>query len=1325
MPNPGELSNGVIPGFGGENTGAISKSGAPLANLPSTDLLSGVKPIQTPTSLANALQYARFQAAGVSGAGLSPEEYAAAKNEAYDAGLRASGYLSGGGQVTRAPVEAYTNGYISKSGDVLKPFSYELDGSDIPRTPPSSLPLTHTPVAYSLHLSEGVGIDDQVGGGTKSVSPIETVANQIIGYRSGIDQNGNRFQTPILENPQPVQKADVSDPFSSASTKSLSDSIGGESNLDSLSINNLIGKSFEGKSPGEYNLGNGLIDLANQQIVSKNQSIGLGNALADISNQQNVEKAQRAGLGNALIDLSNQQISEKNAISTAKAESSLKGIVAAGLIGNAKEFNVYNASGVKVGSIPANANSYNSLRTLLDIGEPISIRAVNPIAQQNAKTEAAKSLSDLKAYIGNAKTEGISSLDILGTSKIGGAFGSQGVKIGTTTPDNALRDVLGYEANGIPVSLSYQPVTKSVPSPFDSIKTSITSSPLGQPIKGLFAGFGATNVQGTEPPKPFTGIIEPKQFTDLDLRNVGNVLSNPVSSATSIFKPTVKQNAGFFNENLPNLIAKNPAYALSGLAGAGLGVGLTLGFPGAGKALGLGSDVVKAGENLAKETPAFEAITTKTARTYPTYAATNMMREKLPNDLLSLDTKVEREPVSATIPIPKNPQFEDVTHETISKSLKIQNDLLLPTEKVPMFKQAVPQSDLILKGETGKGGKPLFGSGSPIKITDHNTNEIANLYGKANGKAPIEKITDLTTNSISPLSRLNIGKQFTGSYPKSYLPPVSKMPKVFEQTPPEITNPLGRRGKPPVDITSIQEQGVKELYSDILNRQFKPEETLTASGKPGNINNPFINILEKSTPKISNGIKSNVIPTDLSEFFIRPGKIDTERLLGIEQPTIGESEGRLKDIMKAVNARNERENPSETTARTPINTPDIDRFVSNSQDFKKSMKDIGLDIKGMFTETKINLGKGIGFPYSKGGSTKLGFDINKPTNPFDALGPKNKPKGESKGKGNQFLIQIEKEATKTLENEVKSGGYREDNIALGTGKGSLIINQNTEKIGISGLLGGTKTDQANKKYLESLTGRKQSRIYEESQVIAFPQGTKSELTGKQMGIQGIKLTNDILQQSKEKQTNAERASTLYKLGSELKQRENQRNSLRSLNMFGQKSEQQNKQGLRFNFENLLSTKQSQRSKNDLLQSSRFDQIVRLTPLQTQGPKPLQTQDMLTVPRLITTPLLIPLHPYPIPIPIPTPPENPPKLLGGLNFPTGIYLSGSSGGNKKPRRRSGISFNVYSVNPDIVGAIEQAGVTGLQVSRSSDIYGKVDKQLQRATKLQYKGSKLRF
>jgi len=990
------------------------------------------------------------------------------------------------------------------------------------------------------------------------------------------------------------------------------------------------------KANAENNLiafDNKLIDYHNNLAMQQNQLI----------TQQNIINAANNGidkLGNQDTVLKNQLIQQQNTMNAANygidklaAQSDLKKIVMQGMIGNATEFDIYNKSGAKVGSIPANANSYDSLKTLLDTGEPLSIRASNPLAEQKARDQSLSNLASLKSYIAQAHDDNVKSMTLLGPSKIGGAFDSQGTKIGTTTPDNALRDILGYGAKGQSVGLSYQPPAKPATGPWEDIRSSIKSSPFGNVASGAYAGIMATNAK-SQPVQPFTGGLGDQQKT----------IESFVGTKT--YQPPVADN-GFFSTNL---LQKNPQYVIAGVVAA-VGVGaLTVGLPGAGKAIGLGSDAIKAGQNIAKETPAFEAITTKTARTYPTYAATNMMRTKLPNDLLSLDTKVGREPVSATIPIPKNPQFEDVTHETISKSLKIQNDLLLPTEKVPMFKQAVPQSDLILKGETGKGGKPLFGSSSPIKITDHNTNEIANLYGKANGKAPIEKITDLTTNSISPLSRLNIGKQFTGSYPKSYLPPVPEMPKVFEQTPPEITNPLGRRGKPPVDITSIQEQGVKEFYSDILNRQFKPEETLTASGKPGNINNPFINILEKSTPKISNGIKSKVNPTDLSEFFIRPGKIDTERLLGIEQPTIGESEGRLKDIMKAVNARNERENPSETTARTPINTPDIDRFVPNSQDFKKSMKDIGLDIKGMFTETKINLGKGIGFPYSKGGSTKLGFDINKPTNPFDALGPKNKPKGESKGKGNQFLIQIEKEATKTLENEVKSGGYREDNIALGTGKGSLIINQNTEKIGISGLLGGTKTDQANKKYLESLTGRKQSRIYEESQVIAFPQGTKSELIGKQI------QTNDIMQLFTQKEKQAQESTSIFKLNTEFKQ--GQKNIFQPLNL------QTQIQGNPLIHTNIQTTFPIQTPKQGL-QTSPFPIYIP-----TSLHVPLTVPDIIPVPKIP----LIPTYRFP-----PNPPPGFPGFPGGKPFRLGGYFGSGGFGGKKSKKKYELTYESTDIN----------------------------------------------
>jgi len=64
----------------------------------------------------------------------------------------------------------------------------------------------------------------------------------------------------------------------------------------------------------------------------------------------------------------------------------------------------------------------------------------------------------------------------------------------------------------------------------------------------------------------------------------------------------------------------------------------------------------------------------------------------------------------------------------------------------------------------------------------------------------------------------------------------------------------------------------------------------------------------------------------------------------------------------------------------------------------------------------------------------------------------------------------------------------------------------------------------------------------------------------------------------------------------------------------------------------------------------------------------------------------------------------------LVFPAGGRASG--GGPRKPRSKS---FDIYSVNPDIIGSIAQAGIEPLSSSRSPSIFGKIEKKLKKAGK----------
>lgn len=84
-------------------------------------------------------------------------------------------------------------------------------------------------------------------------------------------------------------------------------------------------------------------------------------------------------------------------------------------------------------------------------------------------------------------------------------------------------------------------------------------------------------------------------------------------------------------------------------------------------------------------------------------------------------------------------------------------------------------------------------------------------------------------------------------------------------------------------------------------------------------------------------------------------------------------------------------------------------------------------------------------------------------------------------------------------------------------------------------------------------------------------------------------------------------------------------------------------------------------------------------------------------------------------------ENYKSAIGGFpRFPYGGY---GFGGGRRSRRRK--SFDIYSVNSDVIGAIAQAGVEPLSSSNAPDIFGKVEKKLRKSTGKRPKGVKKGF
>lgn len=1242
----------------------------------------------------NAQAFAKSQANLVSGAGLTPEEYANAKNAAYEQGLAASGYLSTQAGNVKAPTSLYSDNYISNKGDILKSFTLEI---------PSSVKAQAETKASPLQVSDNLG-----GAMPKTPPPV----NPIIGYRSGVDEFGKRYSNPVYAND--LNKPDVSDPFSSLpSSLDRQNSIALGNGLIDLSNQQIREKN------NSIELGNAVIDLSNQQKAEKNNSIALGNGLIDLSNKQLQEKNNSIGLGNALIDLSNQQNLQKRQlieqgnfqinVSNAISKLELKDTLTKGIAGGATQFDLYNAKGANIGTIPAK-NALGSVDTILTLGEPVSIRASNPAQAEQARQQAKESRSSLLGAIGEAQDLG------LGVN----IFNAKGNLIKTVPGESAYHAAIGAELGQGPIMIG-----KAGPTSLPEAKEYVTKSfgiaeknPNNAEIK---LPFGITIPStGTFPSEVVTGAISggiavgtslagfaaslPERYakflshgpspagapSPFDFGAISGQLTTP--GVEKIIKPYEPETlSGDLlglqkpKGSLPYLIGEGTTEAY--LVGSAIKDVTGLGIQGV-KALSKAAQAAKPAEALV-ETPKY---TTNFVREFPTYRATNMMREKIPSDVFGLDTRLAEEPVAARQPTPRNTFLEDISKEVSVKLQTAQNKLLLPREK-PIISEGLPPEETNPLGYRGKPPIQIFTPKETLQLSRANV---------------VEQTTPRNYNEVFSPTGIKLPNTF-GDLGKPLGALIKEEPaKTIEPVPPEITNPLGYRGKPPVKTKPGTEIGITEFRSDILNRQFTPEDFLTPSGQAGSPSVKPFSLTEKPTPFARP--ESAVKPLDLSEYYIRPGKIDTDRLLGIEQPAIGESKGRIADILKAAEKRSERENPKETTALTSIGTPEFDKFVPNSLSFGPAPEGIGLDLEGgTFTSTEISLGKGLGFVYRKGGNTPLGFDINKPTNPTDFFGPqKKKPSGEEpKGGGNQILLQLEPEVKAETTTITEPLGYREDNISLGTGNLFEIKKPKATAKEKEGLITvtTTKADQEMAKYLGETKKRGRVSFAQESEVISYPQGTKSELTGKQKGIQELKFDTDMLQGLKQKQTQASKSDLISRLTSEFDQTLAQTSKYKLTGMLETQGKQQG------TLQDIIS-----------LQTTKPVQIEGFK--QTQEQKPRLGDNLIFGKPQLTIPDLMP-KPQ-----IPTPQTPIPDITGGKGgFPIGGGFGippGTAGGKKRRSKRLGLSFNIYSVNPEIVGAIEQAGVVGLSVSRSPAIYQSIDKELKKAGRIgRGKGTKLAF
>lgn len=997
---------------------------------------------------------------------------------------------------------------------------------------------------------------------TNSVGPTDTkpVVNTtpppinpgVIGYTSGFDQNGNRYQTPIYANQQ-KQQDDVPNPFSQQSTSKLSTSL-----IDSVKPDTTQTDIQKAQTTA---LGNGLIDLSNKQIQAKNDSINQENQIITQVNKNNL-------VNNAIDKLANGDIAQHNQIVTQ-------------LNNNAKIDN----------GIAKLANS-----DIIQKNQLIQQSNVN-----NAIDNALGKLS-VETYITNAKNQGVKSFDIIGPSAIGGAFGSQGTKIGTTTPENAINDLASFQAKGIPVSLSYVPlVAKPAPGLFDVLKSDIKESPIGDFARGIVAGIGATNAR-SEVQTPFTGL------TNSVKEGSTNLVPGLSVFATKIYQPPTQIDNGFLSSNL---LQKNPQYVAGGLASLVISGGLQVGAPGVGKVPGLVSDLLKSGAG-----------------------------KGIVSDIATAASKGEN-----TIA----PQIEKVSSGTYRITLGTEGRSITPTQKFTKLLD-------IFRTPTQEKNIPGFGT------------------------IPGEKYAE-------------ISKGFTDQ-------PLLQPGKVGanEIGTPKITQPIGNlQGESAISdvFVSTGKNGVVTYVPKTISEDVKPTSILIDKNVPDALQtrlgltpfegNPDL-LIGKLTPETrlilrdaeNNGLVSKVgqgFSFPLSDVTKSP---DLYSAVAKNPSLLGESGTALQDKILP-----------------EVTRPDITAIYQTTS-------------KGFESGKGLNVYKGIqygskGEDYLINNLATLNFKpiINPVTGAEESLRGFGSKKSGRPTKSKP--VNFGGEFTTTTPEKIGAGANGKANSLINEARSENVFKdlykeqpvQKEEKVGT---------------YLGLSPPITKSKQTQETEIISFPPGTKSELMGKQMGLQGLKIESDILQDIKTKQDRASRSSTLSKLGSELSTRQNNQNLLKTITISGQRENQRS----RFDLGSLLSTKQSQGGIFILRQDVLSKQTTITTPDQTTKPTFGLRYDVLPIP--VQTTRLIPV---PKPFPIPTPERTPLRTPLRISFPDFNFTFGGVGGNRHKKTGSIKSYFAYSVNPGIVGAIEQAGIQGLQASRSDSVYLKVDKQLQRATRLQGK------
>lgn len=336
---------------------------------------------------------------------------------------------------------------------------------------------------------------------------------------------------------------------------------------------------------------------------------------------------------------------------------------------------------------------------------------------------------------------------------------------------------------------------------------------------------------------------------------------------------------------------------------------------------------------------------------------------------------------------------------------------------------------------------------------------------------PEFKITNLESSTNSFLSKMQ----------RDLLKPKPTEPtfKTSETLPPELTNPLGRRGNPPIRTNYPIENILPRSEKVARESSLFNTKGIGALGKASKIKTVqedvfFRNVVPMKRLGATNKISKN------------KALVDTDKILGIERenPQIGESKSRLDQITQAGISRSIKEKKLSKSI-----LPTQDETLAKSSIFFESLPK-------MFSETKISLGKGAGFFTSGKGGNISSFTKPSlpPPKPFKVEPKSTKESGLTSS--GQILILKEPIAK-------QSAIFKEYPIKLGEGKTSLLNKNKTKPI--------TKLRFS----MNELLGRQQIR---------------QELLYKQKPKQKIKPTQALIFEPITVQKNKSIQSLLFKTG---------------------------------------------------------------------------------------------------------------------------------------------------------------------------------------------------